>query len=210
MRYVDELARELVSEEVIEGRKFVFSPYGLRHVSNIRDSAGILAESVISIDGIPIDDIDEIREDIGKGMEAYEARRREILTWDCSLVRLIAASILSKVSETRPYDFGKKPFLRIYWKMVQMFGTAEVDGWGRLEWEWALYNYEKDLKDEHDRAEAEFERRKPWMNLDLYRAEVEHHRDEEAQEAENIRLSREYLRKNLGIDADVEIVEEEV
>ena len=52
-----------------------------------------------------------------------------------------------------------------------MFGKEEIDGWDSLDWQYAIYNYLEDLKEEAEKSENLFERDKPYMNLDLYRAE---------------------------------------
>lgn len=213
MKYLDELKKEFIKEEVINGKRFKFSIYDFNHVKNIYDSAGVLADTLISVNDIKLNNFEEIRKDIENGMDEFQARKKEILTWDNSLVKLLVTAVFSakdNADKNTHINFDKYPFLRLYWKFIKMFGKDEIDSWGSIEWDWAIYNYEKDLKEEHNKEEYEFERLKPWRNLELFKAEMEQKKNDEVLETENIKLTKKYLKENFNIDSDVEIIEEEI
>ncbi len=93
--------------------------------------------------------------------------------------------------------------------MLKLFGKEEIENWDSLDWQYAIYNYLEDLKEESEKSEYIFERNKPYMNLGLFRAEQKMKTDNKKNSLKDLKSFNKVLQDSLkeGEKIDFEIVE---
>ena len=87
----------------------------------------------------------------------------------------------------------------------------EVDNFSDIDYQWAIFNLQEDFKEAEEADDRNLEKRKAWMNLDLYN-HLNKKEQEKQQEAEENKLLIQKLIEQQGIDSDkyqIELVEEE-
>ena len=140
-----------------------------------------------------------------------EAKKQEIESWEPEIVDLLVKKYIELINNKKPIDFEKLPDLRVYWKIRKIFSKEEVDNWGSLDYEWAIYNLQEDLKEKDELDDRNLEKRKAWMNLDLYNHLHKKEQEKQQEEQEN-KLLIQKLMEQQGIDPnkfEIEMVEEE-
>lgn len=155
----------------------------------------ILSKSIISIDGIKLSHFDSIKNNL-KNNDVDFLIQKEIETWDNNVTDIIFSFFNSLMKEKtrikKKIDFNSNPELRLYWKLRKNFSKEEIDSWSQIEWEWAIKNIQKDEEDKIELIKSVFNFIKPYMNLDLYKAEQENKEQEKKQLVEDNKLIQQY------------------
>lgn len=171
----------------------------------------ILVDILKSVEKVNLDDFSTIRKAVERGISLEEAKKQEIESWEPEIVDLLVKKYIELINNKKPIDFEKLPDLRVYWKIRKIFSKEEVDNWGSLDYEWAIYNLQEDLKEKDELDDRNLEKRKAWMNLDLYNHLHKKEQEKQQEEQEN-KLLIQKLMEQQGIDPnkfEIEMVEEE-
>ena len=158
-----------------------------------------------------IDEVGGIKEALDKGLTKEEAIKEEILSWEPEIVDILVNKFIALIKDQKPIDFNNLPDLRIYWRLRKIFSKEEVDNFSDIDYQWAIFNLQEDFKEAEEADDRNLEKRKAWMNLDLYN-HLNKKEQEKQQEAEENKLLIQKLIEQQGIDSDkyqIELVEEE-
>lgn len=128
----------------------------------------ILIDILKAVNKVNLEDFSTIRECLDKGLSLEEAKKQEIESWDLEIIDILVKKYINIIKDKKQIDFSKLPDLRIYWKIRKIFGKDEVDNWSDIDYEWAVYNLQEDLKEKEEFDERALERRKPWYSVELY------------------------------------------
>lgn len=172
----------------------------------------ILVDILKSVENINISEFDSIKEAIEKGLTLEQAKKQEIESWEPEIIDILVKKYIQIIKDKKPIDFSKLPDLRIYWKIRKIFSKEEVDNWSDIDYEWAVYNIQEDFKEQDEFDDRNLEKRKAWMNLDLYNHINKKEQEKKQQEQENKLLIQKMMEQQ-GIDSDkfeIELVDEEL
>ena len=172
----------------------------------------ILVDILKSVENINISEFDSIKEAIEKGLTLEQAKKQEIESWEPEIIDILVKKYIQIIKDKKPIDFSKLPDLRIYWKIRKIFSKEEVDNWSDIDYEWAVYNIQEDFKEQDEFDDRALEKRKPWMNLNLYDHINKKEQQKKQQEQENKLLIQKMMEQQ-GIDSDkfeIELVDEEL
>lgn len=171
----------------------------------------ILVDILKSVEKVNLDDFDTIREAVERGISLEQAKKQEIESWEPEIVDLLVKKYIKLINNKKPIDFEKLSDLRVYWKIRKIFSKEEVDNWSEIDYQWAIYNLQEDLKEKDELDDRNLEKRKAWMNLDLYNHLHKKEQEKQQEEQEN-KLLIQKLMEQQGIDPnkfEIEMVEEE-
>lgn len=172
----------------------------------------ILVDILQSVEKVNLSDFNTIKEGLERGLTLEQAKKEEIESWEPEIIDILVQKYIQLVKDKKPIDFKNLPDLRIYWKIRQIFSKEEVDNWSNVDYEWAIYNIQEDFKEKDEFDNRALEKRKVWMNLDLYNHIEKKKRQDEEQKQENKLLIQKMMEQQ-GIDSnkfEIELVDEEL
>lgn len=171
----------------------------------------ILVDVLKSVNKVDFGDFSTIRDAVERGISIEEAKKQEIESWEPEIVDLLVRAYIKLINDKKPIDFKDLPDLRIYWKIRKIFSKEEVDDWSDIDYEWAIYNLQEDLKEQDELDDRALEKRKPWYSVDLYNHINKKEQEKQQQEQENKLLIQKIMEQQ-GINPnnfEIEMVEEE-
>lgn len=150
----------------------------------------ILSKSLISVDDVDIKNFDSVKEEVNNNSDIDKAIVKEIESWDSVTTDILYNyfNLLMKEKSgksKKEINFKTNPELRIYWKLRRYFSEEEIDNWSTEDWDWAVKNLHQDEEDKIDLIKNVFNFIKPYMNIDLYKAEKDIEEKEKAQKAKD-------------------------
>lgn len=171
----------------------------------------ILVDVLKSIQGVNLSDFDSVKSDIERGSTLEQAIKKEIESWEPEIINLIISKYIELIKNQETIDFKKLPDLRIYWKLRKIFTKEEIDNWSDVDYQWAIYNLQQDEIEKDEFDDRNLEKRKPWMNLDLYNHINQKEEEKQQQDEENKLLIQKLMEKE-GLDPnkyEIELVDEQ-
>ena len=171
----------------------------------------ILVNGLKAVENLNLTDFGEVKQGIERGLTEQEAIKEEISSWEIEIIDILVGKYIELLKEQEPIDFKKMPDLRIYWKLRKIFTKEEIDNWSQIDYDWAIWNLQEDFKEEDEFDDRNLEKRKIWMNLDLFKHIHEAEEQKKAEEQENKLLIQKLIEKQ-GINSnnyEIELVEDE-
>ena len=171
----------------------------------------ILVDVLKSVQGVNLSDFDSVKSDIERGSSLEQAIKKEIESWEPEIINLIISKYIELIKNQETIDFKKLPDLRIYWKLRKIFTKEEIDSWSDVDYQWAIYNLQQDEIEKDEFDDRNLEKRKPWMNLDLYNHINQKEEEKQQQDEENKLLIQKLMEKE-GLDPnkyEIELVDEQ-
>lgn len=171
----------------------------------------ILVDVLKAVENVNLSDFSNIQKAIEKGITLEQAKKEEIESWEPEIIDILVQKYIQLVKDRKQIDFKNLPDLRIYWKIRQIFSKEEVDNWSNVDYEWAVWNIQEDLKEKDELDDRNLEKRKAWMNLDLYNHINKKEQEKKQQEQENKLLIQKMMEQQ-GLDAnkfEIELVDED-
>lgn len=171
----------------------------------------ILVDILQAVEKVNLSDFGNIREALERGLTLEQSKREEIESWEPEIIDLLVKKYIKLIENKKPIDFKSLPDLRIYWKIRQIFSKEEVDNWSNVDYEWAIYNLQEDIKEKDEFDNRALEKRKPWYSVELYNHINKKEQEKKEQEQENKLLIQKMMEQQ-GIDSnkfEIELVEEE-
>lgn len=171
----------------------------------------ILVDVLKAVENVNLSDFSNIQKAIEKGITLEQAKKEEIESWEPEIIDILVQKYIQLVKDRKQIDFKNLPDLRIYWKIRQIFSKEEVDNWSNVDYEWAVWNIQEDLKEKDEFDDRNLEKRKAWMNLDLYKHINKKEQEKKQQEQENKLLIQKMMERQ-GLDAnkfEIELVDED-
>ena len=205
---LDSFKRTFLKDVKIMGKTFTFDT---SKPLKTLDKVDILVTILVAVEKVNLEDFSSIKEALDKGLTKEEAIKEEILSWEPEIVDILVNKFIDLIKDQKPIDFNNLPDLRIYWKLRKIFGKEEVDNFSDIDYQWAIFNLQEDFKEAEEADDRNLEKRKAWMNLDLYKY-LNKKEKEKQQETEENKLLIQKLIEQQGIDSDkyqIELVEEE-
>lgn len=200
--------KSLLVDVKVMGKTFTFDTSKPLKTLNKVD---ILVDILISVEKVNLEDFSTIREDLDKGLTLEEAKKQEIESWEPEIIGILIQKYINILKDKKPIDFKNLPDLRIYWKLRKIFSKEEIDSWADIDWQWAIYNLQEDLNEAEEADDRNLEKRKAWMNFDLYKHLNQKEQEKQQTEQDN-KLLVQKLMEQQGLDSDkyqIEFVEEE-
>lgn len=171
----------------------------------------ILANGLKAVENLNLTDFGEVKQGIERGLTEQEAIKQEIESWEPEVINILVNKYIELLKKQEPVDFKKLPDLRIYWKLRKIFSKEEIDNFSDIDYQWAIWNLQEDFKEEDEFDDRNLEKRKMWMNLDLFKHFNKVEEQKKAEEQENKLLIQKLMEKQ-GLKSDnyeIELVEEE-
>lgn len=171
----------------------------------------ILVNGLKAVENLNLTDFGEVKQSIERGLTEQEAIKQEIESWEPEVINILVNKYIELLKKQEPIDFKKLPDLRIYWKLRKIFSKEEIDNFSDIDYQWAIFNLQEDVKEEDEFDDRNLEKRKMWMNLDLFKHFNKVEEQKKAEEQENKLLIQKLMEKQ-GLKSDnyeIELVEEE-
>lgn len=171
----------------------------------------ILVDILQGVEKVNLSDFNTVKEGLERGLTLEQAKKEEIESWEPEIIDLLVKKYIKLIETKKPIDFKNLPDLRIYWKIRQIFSKEEVDNWSNIDYEWAIYNIQEDIKEADEFDDRALEKRKPWYSVELYNHINKKEQEKKEQEQENKLLIQKMMEQQ-GIDSnkfEIELVEEE-
>lgn len=171
----------------------------------------ILVSGLKAVENLNLTDFGEVKKDIKRGLTEQEAIKQEIESWEPEVINILVNKYIELLKAQEPIDFKKMPDLRIYWKLRKIFTKEEIDNWSQIDYDWAIWNLQEDLKEEDEFDDRQLEKRKPWYSIELFKHIHEVEEQKKSEEQENKLLIQKLMEKQ-GIDSnnyEIELVEDE-
>ena len=171
----------------------------------------ILVDVLKAVENVNLSDFSNIQKAIERGITLEQAKKEEIESWEPEIIDILVQKYIQLVKDRKPIDFKNLPDLRIYWKIRQIFSKEEVDNWSNVDYEWAVWNIQEDLKEKDEFDDRNLEKRKAWMNLGLYNHINKKEQEKKQQEQENKLLIQKMMEQQ-GLDTnkfEIELVDED-
>lgn len=200
--------KSLLVDVKVMGKTFTFDTSKTLKTLNKVD---ILVDILVAVEKVNLEGFSSIREAVDKGISLQEAKKAEIESWEPEIIDILVKKYINIIKDKKPIDFNNLPDLRIYWRLRKIFSKEEVDNFSDIDYQWAIFNLQEDFKEAEEADDRNLEKRKAWMNLDLYN-HLNKKEQEKQQEAEENKLLIQKLIEQQGIDSDkyqIELVEEE-
>lgn len=172
----------------------------------------ILVDILQAVNKVNLEDFSTIREGLDKGLSLQEAKKAEIESWEPEIIDILVKKYINIIKDKKPIDFKNLPDLRVYWKIRKIFSKEEVDNFSDIDYQWCIYNIQEDLKEKVDFDDAAFEKRKPWMNFDLYK-NLNKKEQEKKQVEQEHKLLIQKMMEEQGVNPnnfEIELVDEEL
>jgi len=200
--------KSLLVDVKVMGKTFTFDTSKPLKTLNKVD---ILVNILVAVEKVNLEDFSSIKEGLDKGLTLEEAKKQEIESWEPEIIGILIQKYINILKNKKPIDFKNLPDLRIYWKLRKIFSKEEIDSWADIDWQWAIYNLQEDLNEAEEADDRNLEKRKAWMNFDLYKHLNQKEQEKQQTEQEN-KLLVQKLMEQQGLDSDkyqIEFVEEE-
>lgn len=200
--------KSLLKDIIVLGKKFTFNTANSLKSLNKID---ILINTLYSVENVKLSEFDSIKNELERGLTYEEAVRKEIESWEPEIINILVTKLIKILENQEIIDFKKYPDLRIYWKIRKIFSKEEVDSWSDIDYQWAVWNLQEDFKEKDEFDDRAFEKRKPWMDFDLYKHLNKKEQEKKEQEQEN-KLLIQKLMEQQGINTnniEIELVNEE-
>ena len=171
----------------------------------------ILVNGLKAIENLNLTDFGEVKQGIERGLAEQDAIKQEIESWEPEVINILVNKYIELLKKQEPIDFKKLPDLRIYWKLRKIFSKEEIDNFSDIDYQWAIWNLQEDLKEEDEFDDRQLEKRKPWYSIELFNHIHKVEEQKKAEEQENKLLIQKLMEKQ-GIDSnnyEIELVEEE-
>lgn len=171
----------------------------------------ILVDGLKAVENLNLTDFSEVKQSIERGLTEQEAIKQEIESWEPEVINILVNKYIELLKKQEPIDFKKLPDLRIYWKLRKIFSKEEIDNFSDIDYQWAIFNLQEDFKEKDEFDDRNLEKRKIWMNLDLFKHFNKVEEQKKAEEQENKLLIQKLMEKQ-GLKSDnyeIELVEEE-
>jgi len=203
MNPLEKFKQSLLKTIKIQNTNFTFNPFiKIKSINKI----DVLAEGLKEVNGIKLEDFDEVK---SNKKCLFEAIKEEIGGWDTNLTDLLFEKFVNLIQENKEIDFEKEKDLRVYWKIRKIFSKEEIDTWGDLEWSWAYWNIAQDEIDKDKFDDRALEKRKIWYNPELLSA-IKKQKDIEKQQKDEEKLILNKLMTDKGIKLEnVELIDAE-
>jgi hypothetical protein len=200
--------KSLLVDVNVMGKTFTFDTSKPLKTLNKVD---ILVNILVAVEKVNLEDFSSIKEGLDKGLTLEEAKKQEIESWEPEIIGILRQKYINILKNKKPIDFKNLPDLRIYWKLRKIFSKEEIDSWADIDWQWAIYNLQEDLNEAEEADDRNLEKRKAWMNFDLYKYLNKKEQEKQQTEQDN-KLLVQKLMEQQGLDSDkyqIEFVEEE-
>lgn len=171
----------------------------------------ILVNGLKAVENLNLTDFGEVKQGIERGLTEQDAIKQEIESWEPEVINILVNKYIELLKKQEPIDFKKLPDLRIYWKLRKIFSKEEIDNFSDIDYQWAIFNLQEDVKEEDEFDDRNLEKRKMWMNLDLFKYFNKVEEQKKAEEQENKLLIQKLMEKQ-GLKSDnyeIELIEEE-
>lgn len=200
---LEKFKQSLLKTIKIQNTNFTFNPFiKIKSINKI----DVLAEGLKEVNGIKLEDFDEVK---NNKKDLIEAIKEEIGGWDTNLTDLLFEKFVNLIQNNKEIDFEKEKDLRVYWKIRKIFSKEEIDTWGDLEWSWAYWNIAQDEIDKDKFDDRALEKRKVWYNPELLKA-IKKQKDIEKQQKDEEKLILNKLMTDKGIKLEnVELIDAE-
>lgn len=171
----------------------------------------ILVNGLKAVENLNLTDFSEVKQGIERGLIEQDAIKQEIESWEPEVINILVNKYIELLKKQEPIDFKKLPDLRIYWKLRKIFSKEEIDSWSSIDYDWAIWNLQEDFKEKDEFDDRNLEKRKIWMNLDLFKHFNKVEEQKKAEEQENKLLIQKLMEKQGLKDSnfEIELVEEE-
>lgn len=172
----------------------------------------ILVDILQSVEKVNLSDFNTVKEGLERGLTLEQAKKEEIESWEPEIIDILVQKYIQLVKDRKQIDFKNLPDLRIYWKIRQIFSKEEVDSWSDIDYEWAVWNIQEDLKEKDEFDDRALEKRKPWYSIELFNHIHKKEQEKKEQEQENKLLIQKMMEQQ-GIDSskfEIELVDEDI
>ena len=171
----------------------------------------ILVDGLKAVENLNLSDFNEVKQGIERGLTEQEAIKQEIESWEPEVINILVNKYIELLKKQEPIDFKKLPDLRIYWKLRKIFSKEEIDSWSSIDYDWAIWNLQQDFIDKDEFDDRALEKRKMWMNFDLFKHFNKVEEQKKAEEQENKLLIQKLMEKQGLKDSnfEIELVENE-
>lgn len=203
MNPLEKFKQSLLKTIKIQNTNFTFNPFiKIKSINKI----DVLAEGLKAVNGIKLEDFDEVK---NNKKDLIEAIKEEIGGWDTNLTDLLFEKFVDLIQNNKQIDFEKEKDLRVYWKIRKIFSKEEIGTWGDLEWSWAYWNVAQDEIDKDKFDDRALEKRKIWYNPGLLSA-LKKQKDIEKQQKdeEKLILNKLMIEKGFKLE-NVELIDAE-
>lgn len=171
----------------------------------------ILVNGLKAVENLNLSDFNEVKQSIERGLTEQDAIKQEIESWEPEVINILVNKYIELLKKQEPVDFKKLPDLRIYWKLRKIFSKEEIDSWSSIDYDWAVWNLQQDFIDKDEFDDRNLEKRKMWMNFDLFKNINKQEEQKKQQEQENKLLIQKMMEQQ-GINSnnyEIELVEDE-
>lgn len=175
------------------------------------DKIDILADTLVSVDDIKLSEFDSIKNNLEKGLPYKESVKKELELWEPEIINLLVSKLVEILKNEKVIDFKNYPDLRIYWKLRKIFSKEEIDNWSQIDYDWAIWNLQQDFIDKDEFDDRNLEKRKVWMNRDLYKAIKKEEETKKQQKLEEEQLLKKLIEdeKSKRFNVEFELVDAE-
>lgn len=200
--------KSLLKDVIVLGKKFTFNTANSLKSLNKID---ILINTLDSVENVKLSEFDSIKNELERGLTYEEAVKKEIESWEPEIINILVTKLIKILENQETIDFKKYPDLRIYWKIRKIFSKEEVDSWSDIDYQWAVWNLQEDFKEKDEFDDRNLEKRKPWLNTELFNHINKKEQEKKEQEQENKLLIQKLMeQQNINIkNYEIELVEEE-
>ena len=171
----------------------------------------ILVNGLKAVENVNLSDFGEVKQNVERGLTEQDAIKQEIESWEPEVINILVNKYVELLKKQEPIDFKKLPDLRIYWKLRKIFSKEEIDSWSSIDYDWAIWNLHQDFIDKDEFDNRNLEKRKMWMNFDLFKHINKVEEQKKSEEQENKLLIQKLMEKQ-GLKSDnyeIELVEDE-
>lgn len=200
---LEKFKQSLLKTVEIQNTKFTFNPFiKIKSINKIN----VLAEGLKEVNGIKLEDFDDIK---NSKKDLVEAIKDEIGNWDTKLTDLLFQKFVELIQNNKEINFEEEKDLRVYWKLRKIFSKEELDNFTDFDWQWAYWNVAQDEIDKEEFDDRALEKRKPWYNTQLFN-EIRKHENLKKQQEEEQKLLLNKLMAEKGFKLEnVELIDAE-